>query len=285
MRLIDNFKPAFEATPTLEDYRSALQNCYIRKAKVNLGYEKVDETPPKFSIITIVRDDVTKISKTIESVLSQQFDDFEYIVVDGGSTDGTVDVIKKYDSCIDCWISESDLGISDAFNKGIALSSGVYIQLLNSGDTFTDPDILSFIAKFLTAPIITGYAYLDVAKVPEVLLDNADPLYVRSMISHQASFVRRDVYENVGLYNVNFKVRMDYEFWLRALSVYKFRFIEKFLVNFDAGASMEQIDTFYQEEIYAKISNGILAKTDILKINCRYNLRKLLRLLKNAWIG
>jgi hypothetical protein len=78
---------------------------------------------------------------------------------------------------------------------------------------------------------------------------------------------------------------MDYEFWLRALSLYEFRFIEKFLVYFKAGASMEQIEAFYQEEVYANICNGISSGRDVLRIEYNYNIRKLLRFMKQLWLG
>jgi glycosyltransferase involved in cell wall biosynthesis len=239
----------------------------------------------RFSIITIVKNEAIPLERTIESVISQNFDDYEYIIIDGGSSDATLEVIKKFNDVIDFWISEPDSGISDAFNKGIAFARGEYIQLLNAGDTYIDNDVLRLVDRSCDVPIVTGYAKLEAAKVPDDPLQNSDPLRIKAMISHQGSFVRRDVYERVGLYNLNFKIRMDYEFWLRALAVYEFKFIEKFLVNFNAGASMEQIETFYQEEIYANICNGLSTPGNEKRINFNYNLRRLLRLIKNLWTG
>jgi len=240
---------------------------------------------PKISIITIVKNEAANLEKTIESVISQNFDDYEYIIIDGGSTDGTLEIIKKHYDVIDLWISEPDRGISDAFNKGIALSKGEYIQLLNAGDTFIDSDVLQLVNRFCDMPVITGYACHEASKVPDGLLQNSDPLRIKSMISHQASFVRRDVYERVGLYNLNFKIRMDYEFWMRALADYEFKFLERFLVDFKAGASMAQLETFYQEEIYANILHGVSYNLDYYRINYNYALRKVLRVLKQLWSG
>lgn len=240
---------------------------------------------PTFSIITVVKNDAINLVKTVESVIIQSFCDYEYIVIDGGSTDGTLDVCKKYNDAIDVWISEPDRGISDAFNKGIALSKGDYIQLVNAGDTFIDADVLQLVSRYCDMPVITGYAKHEASKVPDTPLQTSDPLRNRSMISHQASFVRRDVYERVGLYNLNFRIRMDYEFWLRALSVFDFKFIEKYMVDFKAGASMEQLETFYQEEIYANICHDVADRFDVYRVSYNYFLRKVLRTLKRLWTG
>lgn len=240
---------------------------------------------PKFSIITVVKNDATNLVNTVESVISQSFCDYEYIVIDGGSTDATLEVIKNYDDAIDLWISEPDRGISDAFNKGIVLSNGEYIQLLNAGDMFIDSDVLKLVSRNCDMPVITGYAKHEASKVPDTPLQTSDPLRKKSMISHQASFVRRDVYEFVGLYNINFRIRMDYEFWLRALSVFDFKFIEKYMVDFKAGASMEQLETFYQEEVYANICHDVADNFDVYRISFSYFLRKILRTLKRLWTG
>ena len=104
---------------------------------------------PLISIITVVYNDIENIEETILSVLSQTYDNIEFIVIDGASNDGTVDVIKKYDKKIDYWISEKDGGIFDAMNKGIKLSKGDYINFMNSGDFFTSPDLVNEVAKNL----------------------------------------------------------------------------------------------------------------------------------------
>ncbi|WP_158414165.1 glycosyltransferase family 2 protein [Geobacter pickeringii] len=226
----------------------------------------------------MVKNDARKIVRTIESVIAQEYEDYEYIVIDGGSSDDTLEVIRRYDEHIDYWVSEPDRGISDAFNKGIALSTGEYIQMLNSGDILIDPKVLSFISDFCTKPIITGFARFETSTVPPKMLNNSDALRVRSMISHQASFVRRDVYERVGLYNLDFTIRMDYEFWLRCLQLYRFLFLDRILVDFHAGASMEQIRSFYQEEFFANQSQDGAGILNYLRVSQKYLLRKVFRL-------
>jgi len=270
----------FYQSPSIDDYRDVTpQNRLVQGgARRNQGY-----SVPKFSIVTIVKNSADSIAKTIESVIEQQHHDYEYIVIDGGSSDNTVEIIKRYDAFIDYWISEPDRGISDAFNKGIVLSRGEYIQLLNAGDTYCNPEVLGVVNKFCHEAIVTGYAKLEASKLPDEYLQNLDPLRKRAMLSHQASFVRRDVYVDIGLYNLHFKVRMDYEFWLRALRKYDFHFIEKLLVNFDAGASMHELNTSFQEEIFANICHDGATHKDYYGTCFRYTLRSTLRMLKGIW--
>lgn len=281
-RLIDNCPLDFCKSPLVVDYRGITrQNRLVQGG----SRRSKGHAAPKFSIITIVKNNGNSIAKTIESVIEQQHHDYEYIVIDGGSTDNTVDIIKNYDEFIDYWTSEPDKGISDAFNKGIVLSCGEYIQMLNAGDTYCNPEVLGLVSKFCREAIVTGYAKLEASKLPDCYLRSIDPLRKKSMLSHQASFVRRDVYNEIGLYNLHFKIRMDYEFWLRALKKYEFIFIEKMLVDFDAGASMLELNASYQEEIFANICFDGADYKDYYGTCFRYTLRSALRILKGIWYG
>jgi len=102
----------------------------------------MDPFIPTVSIVTVVYNRVNQLEETILSVLNQQFDKFEYIIIDGGSTDGTIDLIRKYEDRIAYWISEKDKGIYDAMNKGIDAAKGKWINFMNCGDRFM-PDALS----------------------------------------------------------------------------------------------------------------------------------------------
>ena len=110
----------------------------------------------KISVITVVYNNVSKIRKTIESCLSQTWNNIEYIIIDGGSKDGTVDIIKEYISNISYFVSEPDKGLYDALNKGIAASTGDWILVLNSGDYFCDSESLE------RAMSIDGIEHIDV---------------------------------------------------------------------------------------------------------------------------
>ena len=102
---------------------------------------------PFFTIITVSYNEEATIEGTIKSVLNQTFKDFEYIIIDGGSKDKTVDIIKKYSNQISIWVSEKDQGIFDAMNKGIELSSGTWLNFMNSGDSFYDTSVLLNVSK------------------------------------------------------------------------------------------------------------------------------------------
>ena len=279
--LINECPEDFGKSPSIADYHDVTHRNY----KIQGGSRKRQRgnSTPGFSIVTIVKNNENGIAKTIASVIEQQFDDYEYIVIDGGSSDNTVNIIKSYDAFIDYWTSGQDRGISDAFNKGIVLSHGNYIQLLNAGDTYINSEVLGLVNKFCREAIVTGYAKLDASKLPDRFLQNIDPLREKSMLSHQTSFVRRDVYREIGLYNLHYKIRMDYEFWLRALKVYEFYFIEKYLVDFQAGASMEQLHVYYQEEIFANNCHDGAGLKDYWGTRFRYLLRRNLRYLKDVW--
>jgi glycosyltransferase involved in cell wall biosynthesis len=232
-----------------------------------------------FSIITIVKNDAAGLARTIDSVHDQQFENYEYIVIDGGSVDGTVGILRENNDKIDFWISEVDGGISDAFNKGISLSQGDYIQLLNAGDTYLDPQVLLKVSLLAGESVITGIARFGSKTVPPFPLSNDDPLRKRAMISHQASFVRRGVYRDVGLYNPGFKIRMDYEFWLRALRRHRFLFFPERLVDFQAGASMIHLFEFYHEEYVANCCLDGGGGVDYLLALQRFILRSVRRMI------
>jgi len=115
---------------------------------------------PSVTVVTVVYNDVQNIEKTILSVINQQYPRLEYIVIDGGSTDGTVDIIKKYDGHIDCWISEKDNGIYDAMNKGIDLASGEWINFMNADDIFFNE--LTIYSVFKDYPKDADFLYGDI---------------------------------------------------------------------------------------------------------------------------
>lgn len=263
----------FSRAPSVGDYSAVTR----RNSLVQGGTrgKRLEQVNPKFSIITIVKNNQDQISETIESVINQNYEDYEYIVIDGGSSDNTIDIIKKYDKFIDYWMSEPDNGISDAFNKGIVLARGEYIQLLNSGDTLAGANILDMVRNYCNFEIVTGFAKFDLSTVPGCVLQNSDRLCKKSMISHQGSFVHRDVYRSIGLYNLHCKIRMDYEFWLRALKVYNFYFLEEILVNFDAGASMQHIRDFYQEEFYANKCHAGVGMLNYFRVSQKFAFRRI----------
>lgn len=175
---------------------------------------------PLISIVTVVFNGAAHIGQTIASVLGQTYGNVEYIIIDGGSTDGTLDIVRKHEDRIDCWISEPDSGIYEAMNKGVRLARGELIGLLNADD-FYEPDALERVAACFRESGIPGIYYGDNFVLQEDLhlkyRHRASLQYWLGMsIYHQAMFVHRDVYRQLDGYREEFRFAGDYDFLLRA---------------------------------------------------------------------
>ena len=178
---------------------------------------------PLVSIITVCLNSVATIRAAIESVERQTYSPIQYIIIDGGSTDGTLADIKKHSDRVDILISEKDRGISDAFNKGIALAKGEFIQLLNADDTLDDRKIERSVALLQSNPQ-AGFVFGDIVKVDtagnreEV---SGDPNYARMIrytmgaIPHPSVLARRRLYDLYGGFDLRRKIAMDYDWLLR----------------------------------------------------------------------
>lgn len=174
----------------------------------------------KFSIITICYNSQHEIEKTILSVIHQeQRILFEYIIIDGGSTDKTIEIIKSYKNNIDVVISEPDAGIYDAMNKGIKYAKGEWILFMNSGDTFANKDVLKTIAKEIeenkiNSDIIYGNVikqYVD-KKIP-FKAEKLSLLRYRMPFSHQSTLVKAELLKE-ELFDTRFKIAADYNFFI-----------------------------------------------------------------------
>jgi glycosyltransferase involved in cell wall biosynthesis len=174
---------------------------------------------PLISIVTVVYNGEKYLEQTIQSVLAQTYDNIEYLIIDGGSTDGTIPIIKKYLSEIDYWVSEPDKGIFDAMNKGINKASGELINLLNADDFLEEDTVERVVYKYQSIEkpcVIYGHASAldDKNQLEAELYSNLK--YWRGMtINHQTMFVHREVYNSVGLYNGNYRYAADYDFFIR----------------------------------------------------------------------
>lgn len=175
----------------------------------------------KLSIITINRNNDVGLQKTIDSVVKQTFTDFEYIIIDGASTDGSVEVIKQYEDRVTYWISEPDQGIYNAMNKGIVKAKGEYCFFLNSGDCFISNHILEIISRdFHSQDIVSGFVIgFEGDKKKEIHPPELFTLrfLFNQNIPHQAEFIKRTLFASIGLYNENLRILSDYEFNLKAL--------------------------------------------------------------------
>lgn len=170
----------------------------------------------KLSIITVNFNDAEGLERTIKSVISQSFKDYEFIIIDGGSTDGSVDVIKKYEKYINYWVSEPDGGIYQGMNKGLRRAKGDYLNFMNGGDSYHASDVLEKIFSLnVDVDIVTGThaenGLRNVGKEGVTMLD----LY-KWAIDHQASFIRREVALRHP-YDEKYRIVSDWKFFIEAL--------------------------------------------------------------------
>ncbi len=225
---------------------------------------------PLISVITVVFNNAESIEKTILSVVEQTYTNIEFIVIDGGSSDGTVEIIKRFDSKIDFWASEKDKGIYDAMNKGLSAASGDWLIFLNSGDVFVDRSVIEtvFLARPFKAKIVYGNYIADYGQFKKrYVARDLQTLWRGMCFSHQSVFIDRS-YHLENKYDTNYKYAADFDFFLKA-------YIDKegfFYVNTDiaeisiGGASDSNRIAVFKENssISLKRSNGSAA----LRIKC-----------------
>lgn len=221
----------------------------------------------KYSIITINFNNCDGLRKTIESVVNQTFSNYEYIIIDGGSTDGSVDVIKKYENKISYWISEPDNGIYNAMNKGVANAHGEYLNFMNSGDCFYDINVLADISKEnLHEDIITGkYVF---SNSPNYIrgLNNSNltllDLYY-GIICHQATFFSKKLFD-LEKYDESYKLVADWKYYTKVLINQNgtFRQIDRIIVYYDcngiSSGGWDKVDHEYKRAMEELISPRIL---------------------------
>ena len=233
---------------------------------------------PLISIITVCRNSANTLWRTFDSVLHQEYRDVDYVVVDGASTDGTLDVIKEYEMKFRSkgmrfrWISEPDDGLYDAMNKGIAMAKGSIIGILNSDDYY-EPGTLQVIAEACANHPEVGifYGFLRVLmdgeevliyryRYERYLLDLKTGIYSASQ--HPTCFVRRNVYDRVGVFDTQFPVAADHDFLIRAMKAgVKFHPLDAVLSNFSSGGAADQMSDYerLRERYGVFYKNGLLS--------------------------
>lgn len=192
----------------------------------------------KISIVTVCFNVADTLEKTILSVLNQNYKEIEYIIIDGGSTDSTIDIIKKYSDKLAYWISEPDKGIYDAMNKAIEKCSGEWINFMNSGDSFHADDSVSSAAEFIEKDPEADIVYGDV----NIIYDWGEKIYKplpldeirnRMVFSHQSCFVKTGLMKRIK-YSLEYKIAGDYNFFYHQyLEHRKFMYIPICISNFD----------------------------------------------------
>lgn len=217
------------------------------------------------SVITINYNNAKGLKRTIESVVCQTSRDYEFVVIDGGSTDGSVDVIKEHASKIDYWVSESDGGIYPAMNKGVKAVHGEYCIFMNSGDEFYNENVLQqFVDSGFKEDIICGdlnYGKKVVCPSPDVV--TMKYLYKTTMY-HQASFIKTSLLREIP-YSEEMKVSGDWKFFFDALIMHNcsYRHFPVIVANFEDGGfsshNMERAMTEKREALKAAFPERVLA--------------------------
>jgi glycosyltransferase involved in cell wall biosynthesis len=204
----------------------------------------------KISIITVVYNNEKTISEAIESVLNQNYDDIEYIVIDGGSKDNTVAKINAYKDRLSYFVSERDNGLYDAMNKGIKVSTGEIIGILNSDDLYQDLNVIHDVMKHFADNINVDILYGDLVYVKNndisaVVRTWKSKSYYKNFFEnanvppHPSLFLRKRVYEEAGLFNLNYRIAADYELMLRIFKNYNFnsKYINRLIVRMRLGGA------------------------------------------------
>jgi glycosyltransferase involved in cell wall biosynthesis len=234
----------------------------------------------KVSIITVTYNSSRTLADTIESVLRQTYTDIEYIVVDGGSKDGTVDIIRQYEPRFKGrmkWVSESDKGIYDAMNKGIRMSTGDVVGLLNSDDYFTMNDVIANIVPAFNDRDIDA-VYGDIHFVRESAPDKCIRYYSSARFSkgwlrfgfmpaHPSFYARKSVFDRAGLYKTDYKIGSDYEMMVRLFWRYhiKAKYLKKdFVTMREGGLSTQNLNSrmiLVKDDVRSCRENGVYTNT------------------------
>lgn len=213
----------------------------------------------KFTIITINFNNKTGLEETIQSVFSQTFTDFEFIIIDGGSTTGDLEILKKNESKINFWISEKDNGVYHAMNKGIAKANGEYLIFMNSGDLFFDENVLKIVNQNLSNNFEIYYGNTMLIKektsyieIPPVEINFSFLFY--KYINHQSTFVKRSLFEKLFMFNEHYKITSDWEFLIVAICKMNvpYKYIDYTICNYNCfGMSSNKniVETINEEKL------------------------------------
>lgn len=240
------------------------------------------------TIITIVRNQVHYIEETIKSVITQNVPDIEYIVIDGASTDGTLEVINKYKDNISIIISEKDNGIYDAINKGIKLAKHPIIGLINSSDVYV-PGILQKVIKLFydhQVDVIYGDIMFKEEELNENFISigyaNHHKLKKAMSIFHPSTFISKNTYIKFGTYNLVYESASDYDYLLRLyLNNFKFEYLPEIITIFRKGgkSGKDNFNLNLKENFHIRLRNLGIFKAYLFKVThvssyIYYNFRK-----------
>jgi glycosyltransferase involved in cell wall biosynthesis len=234
----------------------------------------------KVSVVTAVYNGEEYLNRCIGSIKKQRYENIEYIVIDGGSTDGSIGIIEQHEEVIDCWVSEPDDGVYDAMNKGIRRATGDVIGLLNADDYYEEhtaqivaetyeknPD--SIIVGAMNRILQDESTYTLRRKLSQRVLDSE--IYYRTPVNHPATFVPASVYDRIGLFDPSIKICSDYDLICRAYQAgVPFVFVDRVLSNMQAGG------------MSSGTNNALLRAQEFYEIRSKNNLVSPAR---NLWLS
>lgn len=246
----------------------------------------------KISIVTATFNSGKTIGDTIKSVLNQSCEDFEYIIVDGGSTDCTIDIVKKYEKKFEGrlkWVSEKDEGIYDAMNKGIRMATGDVVGILNSDDYYTGDDVLQTVVDTFATESMIDAVYGDIHFIKDGIPDKCVRYYSSKMFSpfwlrfgfmpaHPSFYCKREVYNQAGLYRLDYKIGSDYEMMVRLFKKHKItaKYIAKdFVTMRTGGASNSNVKSRFiliKEDVKACRDNGLYTNSFLICLKYLYKI-------------
>lgn len=232
----------------------------------------------KLSIITINYNDSIGLEKTFRSVFNQNYRDFEYIVVDGNSTDNSKQIIEQYSNQIHTWISEPDSGVYNAMNKGIEIANGTYLLFLNSGDQLANKEVLENVIPLLDeTEIIYGNLIYSKKGIPDNVFVPPSKIsltyFINFFLPHPSTFIKKSVFSKVGFYTEKFKIISDWEFFLKAIIVNKasYKHIDYIITDFDnsgisSNSENEKLISQEKKNAYEILFPSLQEEIDLLKI-------------------
>jgi len=247
---------------------------------------------PLITVITVVYSGAKYLEDTIKSVINQTYPNVEYIIIDGGSTDGTIDIIKKYEDYIDYWVSEPDKGIYDAMNKGIDLATGQWINFMNAGDRFFNYNTIFFIyqnVKSLNSNYDIVYGKVGIINEKGEIdaiyglneKDSLKKLKKYMSIPHQSTFYKLEFFKKTGKYDNDFKIAGDYEILLRSYKNLQIKFLDSILsLMLSNGVSQTQITKVFKEFTRAKLKNKDKIRATYTKIYIYYLVMMIKKIIK-----
>jgi len=239
----------------------------------------------KITVITVTLNSAATLEQTIQSVISQEYDgQVEYIIVDGGSTDGTIDIIRKYQDKIAWWVSEPDYGLYHAMNKGLERASGEIIGIINSDDWYYPGAFARVAAAFQGQDLASSIFWGDIGYGDQTIKGwRPQNLRHGAFAPHPSMFCPKAVYDRIGKYRLWYKILADYDFMYRAIHRYGIKplYLPERIAHFRTGGlASQQIFRSYTEEMLVKIDNGerlSFAFCEYLLKLARYYLLKIFR--------